>query len=54
MEINIRAATKQGFEPTQEEINLLSGSAAGTCYMPNNFEALKGELIEKTLKEVKY
>ncbi len=50
MKINIRAATKQDYIPTNEEINLLSGSAAGTCYMPHNFETLKGELVEKTLK----
>ncbi len=50
MEIKVAASSKPGYAASQEELNKFAGMAAGVCYMPQNFEALKGELVEKTIK----
>lgn len=50
MKISIEATTHEGYIASKEEFDILSGHAAGVCYMPDNFEALKNEPIEKTKK----
>ena len=48
MKISIEATTHEGYSAPKIEFDKLSGHAAGVCYMPNNFEALLNEPIEKT------
>lgn len=50
MKISIEATTHEGYVADKSEFDILSGHAAGVCYMPDNFEALKNEPIEKTMK----
>lgn len=50
MKISIEATTHEGYIAPKEEFDRFSGHAAGVCYMPDNFEALKNEPIEKTTK----
>jgi len=50
MKISIEATTHEGYVAPQIEFDSLSGHAAGVCYMPDNFEALRNEPIEKTFK----
>lgn len=50
MKISIEATTHEGYIASKEEFDILSGHAAGVCYMPENFETLKNEPIEKTMK----
>lgn len=53
MKISIEATTHEGYIPPQVEFDILSGHAAGVCYMPDNFEALLNEPIEKTFNRTK-
>ena len=48
MKISIEATTHEGYIAPRVEFDTLSGHAAGVCYMPENFETLKNEPIEKT------
>ena len=50
MKISIEATTHEGYIAPKSEFDILSGHAAGVCYMPENFEALKNEPVEKTMK----
>ena len=50
MKISIEATTHEGYVAEKSEFDLLSGHAAGVCYMPENFEALFNELYSKTFK----
>lgn len=50
MQINIKASTKNNYEATKEEFDLLSGSCAGVCYMPETFVELDAQPAEVTLK----
>ena len=50
MKISIEATTHEGYVAEKSEFDLLSGHAAGVCYMPENFEALFNELYAKTFK----
>jgi len=50
MRIEIIGSTKNGYEATKEELENLSGHAAGVCYMPNSFSDLLNEPEEKTIK----
>ena len=50
MKISVVASTKENYVSTKEEIDRISGHAAGVCYMPSNFEALFNEPVEKTVK----
>lgn len=50
MKISIEATTHEGYIAPKSEFDSLSGHAAGVCYMPENFEALKNEPIERTFK----
>lgn len=53
MKISIEATTHEGYIAPKEEFDILSGHAAGVCYMPENFETLKNEPVETTFKRVK-
>ena len=46
MKISIEATTHEGYIAPKEEFDILSGHAAGVCYMPENFAALKNEPID--------
>ena len=50
MKISIEATTHEGYVAPQAEFDRLSGHAAGVCYMPDNFEALLNEPVDKTIK----
>lgn len=50
MKISIEATTHEGYVADKSEFDILSGHAAGVCYMPDNFEALFNELYAKTFK----
>lgn len=50
MKISIEASTHEGYVAPKSEFDSLSGHAAGVCYMPNNFETLLNEPVEKTRK----
>jgi len=50
MKLSIEATTHEGYIADKSEFDLLSGHAAGVCYMPENFEALFNELDAKTFK----
>lgn len=50
MKISVIASTQENYLATKSEFDSLSGHSAGVCYMPNNFEELFGEPVEKTLK----
>ena len=52
MKISIEATTHEGYIAPKEEFDILSGHAAGVCYMPENFAALKNEPIERTFNRV--
>ena len=48
MKVTILASGKPGFELDVRDALVFAGQAAGICYMPENFEALLAEPIEKT------
>lgn len=50
MKIDVFASTKVEYELPKEEAVLLSGKAAGICYMPDDIEVLLNEPEEKTIK----
>lgn len=50
MKISVGASTKIDYIASKEEFDFLGGRAAGTCYMPTNFEQLRQEPYEKTIK----
>lgn len=50
MKITINASTHENYIAPKSEFDSLSGHAAGVCYMPENFEKLFNEPIEKTIK----
>lgn len=52
MKISIEATTHEGYVADKMEFDLLSGHAAGVCYMPDNFETLFNELNAQTFKRV--
>ena len=52
MKISVEATTHEGYIAPKIEFDSLSGHAAGVCYMPENFEALRNEPIETTFKRV--
>lgn len=52
MKISVIATTHEGYVAPKSEFDTLSGHAAGVCYMPDNFENLCNEPIEKTFKRV--
>ncbi|MFQ6724013.1 MAG: FAD-dependent thymidylate synthase [Clostridia bacterium] len=52
MKISIEATTHEGYIAPKSEFDSLSGHAAGVCYMPENFEALRNEPIDRTFKRV--
>ncbi len=49
MKISVIASTHENYVAPKREFDNLSGHSAGVCYMPENFERLFGEPIEKTL-----
>lgn len=50
MKIEVSASTKEGYVVPKQELDKFGGSSAGVCYMPLDFEALKNEPIERTMK----
>ena len=50
MNIEVAASTKLGYIAEKEEFDLFAGSSAGVCYMPHDFETLKNEPMERTIK----
>lgn len=50
MNIEVAASTKVGYVASPEELNQFAGSSAGVCYMPHDFETLKNEPVERTIK----
>lgn len=52
MKISVIGSTKEGFVASKEEFDILSGHAAGICYMPDTYEALQNEPIETTAKRM--
>lgn len=50
MKIELIATTKENYVAPKQEFDNLSGHAAGVCYMPENFEKLFNEPLEKTVK----
>ncbi len=50
MNVVVRASTKPNYQVSAQELNELAGKSAGVCYMPENFEKLNSEPIEKTMK----
>jgi len=50
MKISVVASTKEGYVAPKSEFDTLSGHAAGVCYMPDTYEALMNEPLEKTMK----
>jgi len=53
MNIRVIATTKSGYEAPREEFDVFGGHAAGVCYMQNDFDTLRSEDKEKTMKRVK-
>ena len=49
MKISVVASTKEGYVAPKEEFDSISGHAAGVCYMPDTYEALMNEPVEKTM-----
>ncbi len=52
MNISVKASTKLDYKASKEEFELLSGNAAGVCYMPVDFEKLNNEDKSKTIGRV--
>lgn len=50
MKISVIATTHENYVAPKSEFDNLSGHAAGVCYMPQNFDKLFNEPIEKTIK----
>ena len=50
MKISVTATSHEGYQASKREFDILSGHSAGVCYMPQNFETLFNEPVEKTLK----
>jgi len=52
MKIRIIGSTKAGYKLPVEEALDFGGKAAGICYMPDNFDAILNEDVEKTRKRM--
>ena len=50
MKISVIATTHENYVAPKSEFDNLSGHAAGVCYMPQNFDKLFNEPVEKTIK----
>ncbi len=50
MKISVIASTHEGYVAPKSEFDNLSGHSAGVCYMPENFDKLFNEPVEKTVK----
>ena len=50
MKISVIASTHENYEASKNEFDSLSGHSAGVCYMPENFNKLFNEPVEKTIK----
>lgn len=50
MRISVIASTHENYIAPKSEFDNLSGHAAGVCYMPQNFNKLFNEPVEKTIK----
>ena len=48
MKMTVIGTTKPGYIAQKEEFDIHSGHAAGICYMPNDFQDIVNEPIEKT------
>lgn len=52
MKIKVIGSTKAGYKLSVEESLVFGGKAAGICYMPDNFDAILNEDIEKTRRRI--
>ena len=52
MKISVEATTHEGYVAPKSEFDLLSGHAAGICYMPGSFQDLINEPQDRTIKRV--
>ena len=52
MKMTVIGTTKPGYIAQKEEFDIHSGHAAGICYMPNDFQDIVNEPIEKTQRRV--
>lgn len=52
MKVRVIGSTKSGYKLPVEEALVFGGKAAGICYMPDKFDAILNEDIEKTRKRV--
>lgn len=52
MKIDIIATTHPNYVSSRDDFDNFSGKAAGVCYMKQDFETLKNEPVEKTLKRI--
>ena len=50
MRITVESSSNPGHIASKEEFEIFSGKSAGICYMKENFEKLRNESKEKTLK----
>lgn len=52
MEITVKASTKPGFILPVEDALFFGGISAGICYMPDDYESILAEPVEKTVARV--
>lgn len=50
MQVKVVATTKKDYLAPKEEFDYFAGQSAGICYMPEDFETLKNEPAEKTMR----
>jgi len=52
MEITVKASTKSGYVLPVDDALYFGGISAGICYMPDDYETITNESVEKTIKRV--
>lgn len=50
MKVRVNAFTKPGFQLSVEDAMLMSGHAAGICYMRDDYDSIANEPVERTMK----
>jgi len=50
MEITVKASTKPGYVLPVDDALYFGGISAGICYMPDDYETITNESVEKTIK----
>ena len=50
MKVRVNASTKPGFQLSVEDAMLMSGHAAGICYMRDDYDSIANEPVERTMK----